>query len=147
MAIKTYEVCKIYDIRTRTWLKFSGTLCDTTERVAMCRFVAASTGIWLHVYVYCLVCIVCFHPKCAPPHVQVLVVVYIYRVGQNHIYTVHIRCFRQGNYQIYGHIRCIYTVLANPIYIYKKIYIYINLMVFPTIRFKIMCRSSWYIFK
>jgi len=45
----------------------------------------------------------------------------IRRVGQNHIYTVHIRYFWQGNHQIYGHIRCIYTVLANPNYmvIYK----------------------------
>jgi len=32
------------------------------------------------------------------------------------IYTVHIRCFWQGDHHIYGHIRCIYTVLANPIY-------------------------------
>jgi len=40
----------------------------------------------------------------------------MYRVGQNHIYTVNIRYFWQGNHQIYGHIRCIYTVLANPIY-------------------------------
>jgi len=39
------------------------------------------------------------------------------RVGQNHIYTVYIRCFWQGNHQIYGHIRCIYTVLANPRYV------------------------------
>jgi hypothetical protein len=38
------------------------------------------------------------------------------RVGQNHIYTVYIRHFWQGNHQIYGHIRCIYTVLANPMY-------------------------------
>jgi len=38
------------------------------------------------------------------------------RVGQNHIYTVYIRYFWQGNHQIYGHIRCIYTVLANPSY-------------------------------
>jgi hypothetical protein len=40
----------------------------------------------------------------------------ICRVGQNHIYTVYVRYFWQGNYQIYGHIRCIYTVLANPIH-------------------------------
>ena len=38
------------------------------------------------------------------------------RVGQNYIYTVYIRYFWQGNYEIYGHIRFIYTVLANPIY-------------------------------
>ena len=38
----------------------------------------------------------------------------IYRVGQNHIFTVYIRYFWQGNHQIYGHIRCIYAVLANP---------------------------------
>ena len=38
------------------------------------------------------------------------------RVGQNHIYTVYIRYFWQGDRQIYGHIRCIYTVLANPTY-------------------------------
>jgi len=36
------------------------------------------------------------------------------RVGQNHIYTVYIRYFWQGNHQIFGHIRCIYMVLANP---------------------------------
>ena len=36
------------------------------------------------------------------------------RVGQNHIYTVYIRYFWQENHQIYDHIRCIYTVLANP---------------------------------
>jgi hypothetical protein len=41
--------------------------------------------------------------------------VYIRRVGQNHIYTVYVRYFWQGNHQKYGHIRCIYTVLANPI--------------------------------
>jgi len=39
---------------------------------------------------------------------------YICRVGQNHIYTVYIRYYWQGNHEIYGHIRCIYTVLANP---------------------------------
>jgi hypothetical protein len=33
--------------------------------------------------------------------------------GRN-IYTVHIRYFWQGSHQIYGHIRCIYTVLPNP---------------------------------
>jgi len=40
---------------------------------------------------------------------------YVSRVGQNHTYTVYIRYFCQGNHQIYGHIQCIYTVLANPI--------------------------------
>jgi hypothetical protein len=39
------------------------------------------------------------------------------RVGQNHIYTGYIWCFWQGNHQIYGHIRCIYTVLANPMHV------------------------------
>ena len=38
-----------------------------------------------------------------------------FRVGQNHIFLVCIRYFWQGNRWIYGHIRCIYTVLANPI--------------------------------
>ena len=37
------------------------------------------------------------------------------RVGQNHIYTVCILYFWQGIHHIYGHIRCIYTVLANPV--------------------------------
>ena len=41
----------------------------------------------------------------------------MYRVGQNPIYTVCIRCFWQGNYEIYGQIWCIYTVLANPMYV------------------------------
>jgi hypothetical protein len=40
----------------------------------------------------------------------------ISRVGQNHIYTVFVRYFWQGNHQIYGHIQCIYTILANPTY-------------------------------
>ena len=35
-------------------------------------------------------------------------------VGQNLIYTVHIPYMWQGNHQIYGHIRCVHTVLANP---------------------------------
>jgi len=35
------------------------------------------------------------------------------RVGQSHIYTVHLRCFWQENHQNYGHIQCIHTVLAN----------------------------------
>ena len=38
----------------------------------------------------------------------------ILRVGQNHIYMVYIRYFWQRNHHIYGHVRCIYTVLANP---------------------------------
>jgi len=37
------------------------------------------------------------------------------RAGQNHIYTVYIRYFWQGDHRIYGHIWRIYTVLANPI--------------------------------
>jgi hypothetical protein len=41
---------------------------------------------------------------------------YMTRVGQNHIYTVYIRHFWQRNHQIYGRIRCIYTVLVNPIH-------------------------------
>ena len=44
------------------------------------------------------------------------------RVGQNHIYTVYIRHFWQGTHQIYGHIRCIYTVLANPAHVLLQPY-------------------------
>jgi hypothetical protein len=36
------------------------------------------------------------------------------------MYTVYIRSFLQGFHQIYGHIRRIYTVLANPIDIYGQ---------------------------
>jgi len=47
--------------------------------------------------------------------------VYIHRVGQNHIFiriygVVCIRYFKQGNHHTYGHIRCVYTVLADPVY-------------------------------
>jgi len=38
---------------------------------------------------------------------------HILSVGQNHICTVYMRYFWQGIQQIYGHIRCMYTVLAN----------------------------------
>jgi len=41
---------------------------------------------------------------------------FIHRVGQNHIYTLYIRYVWQGNHQIYGHIRCVNTILANPIH-------------------------------
>jgi len=43
---------------------------------------------------------------------------HMFRVGQNHIYTVYMRYFWQGNHQIYGYIRCIYTVLANPTHVH-----------------------------
>jgi hypothetical protein len=43
------------------------------------------------------------------PYVYILYA--ICRVGQNHIYTVYIRYFWQGNHQIYGHIRCIYIFI------------------------------------
>jgi len=36
------------------------------------------------------------------------------RVGQNRTYTVYVQCFWQGEHQMYGHIRRIYTVPANP---------------------------------
>jgi len=39
-----------------------------------------------------------------------------FRVGQINIYTVYTRYFWQGNHQVYGHVRCIYTVLANFTY-------------------------------
>jgi hypothetical protein len=57
------------------------------------------------------------------PSIYIYIYIYIYkallpcimiRVGQNYIYTVYTRYFWQGNHQIYGHIRCIHTVLANP---------------------------------
>ena len=32
-------------------------------------------------------------------------------------YMVYLKSFWQGNHQIYGHIRCIYTVLANSMYV------------------------------
>jgi len=31
-----------------------------------------------------------------------------------YLHTVYVRYFWQGNHQMYGHIQCIYTVLANP---------------------------------
>jgi len=56
-------------------------------------------------------------------HVCVLCVFCICRVGQNHTYTVYIRYFWQGHHQIYGHIRCIYTVLANPMCLSSHMYV------------------------
>ena len=40
---------------------------------------------------------------------------YIRGSGQPYIYMVYIRYFWRGNHQVYGHIRCIYTVLATLI--------------------------------
>jgi len=50
-------------------------------------------------------------------HTHSATLVYLWGCGQNHIYMVCIRSFWQGNHQICGHIRCIYTSLANPIYL------------------------------
>jgi len=58
----------------------------------------------------------CVPRECENVCVRIVTVLYICRVGQSHIYTVYIRYFWQGNHQKYGYIRCIYTVLANPIY-------------------------------
>jgi len=41
----------------------------------------------------------------------------MFRVGKNYIYIFGVlQHFWQGNYQIYDHIRCMHTVLANPSY-------------------------------
>jgi hypothetical protein len=44
-------------------------------------------------------------PHIKPKNLRLARTIGIYRVGQNHIYTVYIRFFWQGNHQIYGHIR------------------------------------------
>jgi len=36
--------------------------------------------------------------------------------------TTYIRYFWQGDHQIYGHIRCTHTVLANPTYKWQLVY-------------------------
>jgi len=41
----------------------------------------------------------------------------MFRVFQNHIYTVYIRYFWQENHQLYGHIQSMFIVLANPMYV------------------------------
>jgi len=45
---------------------------------------------------------------------------WMYTVSIGLARTIYIRVFFQRNHQIYGHIRCIYTVLANPTYIYDS---------------------------
>jgi hypothetical protein len=54
-------------------------------------------------FVWCLDCGHCFCCMCP-----------MCRAGQNHVHTAYTQYFWQGNHQIYGHIRCIYTILANP---------------------------------
>ena len=51
------------------------------------------------------------------PHVHIIYIqlglaksIHIY------VYTVYVRYIRQRNHHTYGHIRCVYKVLANPIY-------------------------------
>jgi len=44
-------------------------------------------------------------------------------------YTGYIRYFGQGSHQIYGHIRCIHTVLADPTHMCMCIY---TVLVDPT---------------
>jgi hypothetical protein len=47
------------------------------------------------------------------------------RVGQNHMYTVYLRYSWRENYQLYSHIQCVYTVLAN--HRYDGLYYYVIL--------------------
>ena len=57
-----------------------------------------------HVCVYVFVCMCVCVCVC---------ITHMYRAGQNREYSVYIRYIYQGNHQIYGHMRCVYTVLAN----------------------------------
>ena len=43
--------------------------------------------------------------------------------GQDNARTVYTQYFWHGNHQIYGHIRCMYTVLANPTYGHRRHYL------------------------
>jgi hypothetical protein len=58
------------------------------------------------------------HVVCAVYHAQHIVHSAHYLGWQSpiciYIYTVHMWCFWQGHHQIYGQIRCRYTVPANP---------------------------------
>jgi len=56
----------------------------------------------------------------------------ILRVGQDHIYTVYIRYFWQGNHQICGHIRCICTVLADPTHFACTLFLWQKCQVHPS---------------
>jgi hypothetical protein len=60
--------------------------------------------------------------------ITVSIHVHIFKVGQNHMYTMYIRYSWQGSHQVYGHIRCVYMVLANPTYICFPVFIYFILV-------------------
>ena len=60
---------------------------------------------------------------------------------------MYIRYFWQGHHQIYGHIRFIYTVLANPKHVYTKARIWwfgVCVIVLFTVRYYVFkCGQSW----
>jgi len=58
------------------------------------------------------------YSTCLCTYVQNYCALFMYRVGQNHIYTVYTRYFSQGNHQIYGHIRCIYIRFWPTLFMY-----------------------------
>jgi hypothetical protein len=67
----------------------------------------------------------------------------LFRVGQNHIYTVYIRYFWLGNHQIYGVYIRIYTVLANPTLITSYVVIrYYVLTLFNTAAFLVILHRT-----
>ena len=71
----------------------------------MCLFVCVCLCVCVCVCLCVCVCVcvrVCVHCMC------------VCRVGQNHVCTVCIRYYGQGSHQLYGHIQCIYTFIANP---------------------------------
>jgi len=57
-----------------------------------------------------------WHVRCAPCTPPVLSA-HVLCWPEPYIYTVYVRYFWQRNHLIYGHIRCIYTVLANPTHV------------------------------
>jgi hypothetical protein len=52
-----------------------------------------------------------------------------------YVYTVYIRCLKQGNHHTYGHIRCVYRVLANTIHTQVSMCTNVLIQTQPTLKF------------
>ena len=87
--------------------------CRQTSKYMVC--------IYCHIhvqYVYTVIYTVCV--RCALSVICHIQYVGWARTKYLYIYTVYIRYSKQGNHHTYGHIRCVYTVLANPNSMFKR---------------------------
>jgi len=107
----TWHAVQIHGRKYHIYMPIHGMLCECLggNVTYACQYMACCANAWEEIS----------HTRANTWHALLKhggVPSHVHRVGQNHIYTVCILFFWQGNHRIYGHIQCTYTILANPTY-------------------------------